>query len=56
MPERDFALLDHAFMHDDVAEFLLRGLDAKTRALRAQLADVADLSAGLAVKRRLIER
>ena len=54
-PGADFAFLDDAFMHEEVAELLLRIGDAKAHAGGAHDAGVADLTAGLAIKRRLIE-
>src|SRR6185437_11944419 len=49
------ALLDGAAMDEHVAGVLLRIGDAKARAVAAHHPGIADLSAGLAVKRRLIE-
>ena len=50
------ALLDRADMHEQVAQLLLRVGDAEQRALRPlDDALVADLAAGLAVERRLVE-
>ena len=42
-------------MDDEVAEFLARVGDFGAKAGRGDLADVADLTAGLAVERRLVE-
>src|SRR5436190_627629 len=42
-------------MHDEVAGALLRVGDAEAHALAAHGADVADLTAGFAVERRLVE-
>src|SRR6516165_5287474 len=49
------ARLDRAGMHEHVAGILLRVGDAETHALAGHDPDVADLPAGLAVERRLVE-
>ena len=49
------AFLDGAGMHEDVAGMLLRVGDAKAHAVAAHEAGIADLAAGFAVERRLVE-
>src|SRR5262245_3198548 len=49
------ALLNRAGMHEQVAGLLLRVSDAEAHAIRAHCAGIANLAAGLAIERRLIE-
>ena len=49
------ALLDDDVVHEEVAELLLRVGDAHAHAARRHGAGVADLAAGFAVERRLVE-
>src|SRR5579863_2093571 len=52
---RKRALLHGAEMDKEIAGLLLRIGDAKARALAGQDAAIADLAAGLGVKRRLVQ-
>ena len=54
-PDARRALDDRDLMDDEIAELLLRVGDRGAKAGRGDLADVADLAAGLAVERRLVE-
>ncbi len=49
------ALLDRAEMHEEIAGLLLRIGDAERDALAGHHAGVADLAAGLRIKRRLVQ-
>src|SRR6202012_4939358 len=53
--ELERALLHGAEMHEEIAGLLLRLGDAEADALAGQDSDVADLTAGLAVERRLVQ-
>ena len=56
MAGRELALFDHALVNDEVAELLDCVSSTRKRTPRARIsADVADLSARLAVEGRLIE-
>ena len=50
------ALLDFAHMNDEIAELLLRVGDAEAHALGRKRAGVADLAAGFAIERRLVDQ
>ena len=49
------ALLDSAEMHEEIARLLLGVGDAKPHALAAHQPGIADLAAGLSIKRRLVQ-
>src|SRR5262249_28723947 len=48
-------LLDHAGVHEEIAGLLLRIGDPEAQAVRGHRTGIADLPAGFAVKRRLVE-
>src|SRR6202047_2558215 len=54
-PEAHFAFFDQSFVNKQIAEFLLGIVDTEANAACTHDAGVADLAAGFAIERRLIE-
>src|ERR1700724_1751720 len=54
-PEAHLAFFDQSFVNNQIAEFLLGIVDTEANAARTHDASVADLAAGFAIERCLIE-